>query len=123
MLHDLSVFFSQQEKPKRIDPLDYETVISELAEDLKEDPLRELLLFPDNDFSVSAILCLCPVRETVGVKVLGWILDETAVYCIWRQTANPLCLHVHVFGLWEEACVAINPHRIRENIQTPLRKA
>uniref|UniRef100_A0A3B3YN94 Dedicator of cytokinesis C/D N-terminal domain-containing protein n=1 Tax=Poecilia mexicana TaxID=48701 RepID=A0A3B3YN94_9TELE len=43
----------QQEKPKLIDPLDYEAVISELWEELKEDPLRELLLFPDNDFSVS----------------------------------------------------------------------
>uniref|UniRef100_A0A0S7ETG1 DOC10 n=1 Tax=Poeciliopsis prolifica TaxID=188132 RepID=A0A0S7ETG1_9TELE len=44
---------SIQEKPKVIDPLDYEAVISELWEELKEDPLRELLLFPDNDFSVS----------------------------------------------------------------------
>uniref|UniRef100_A0A8C9ZMK4 Dedicator of cytokinesis 10 n=1 Tax=Sander lucioperca TaxID=283035 RepID=A0A8C9ZMK4_SANLU len=42
-----------QEKPKVIDPLDYETVISELADELKEDPLRDLLLFPDHDFSVS----------------------------------------------------------------------
>lgn len=46
-------FFLQQEKPKLIDPLDYETVISELGDDVKEDPLRDLLLFPDNDFSVS----------------------------------------------------------------------
>lgn len=47
------MFFLQQEKPKLIDPLDYETVISELGDDVKEDPLRDLLLFPDNDFSVS----------------------------------------------------------------------
>uniref|UniRef100_A0A4W6ED68 Dedicator of cytokinesis 10 n=1 Tax=Lates calcarifer TaxID=8187 RepID=A0A4W6ED68_LATCA len=40
-----------QEKPKLIDPLDYEAVISELGDELKEDPLRDLLLFPDNDFS------------------------------------------------------------------------
>uniref|UniRef100_A0A669D656 Dedicator of cytokinesis 10 n=1 Tax=Oreochromis niloticus TaxID=8128 RepID=A0A669D656_ORENI len=39
------------EKPKVIDPLDYETVISELGDECKEDPLRDLLLFPDNDFS------------------------------------------------------------------------
>ncbi|XP_035857482.1 dedicator of cytokinesis protein 10 isoform X8 [Sander lucioperca] len=44
-----------QEKPKVIDPLDYETVISELADELKEDPLRDLLLFPDHDFSVSTV--------------------------------------------------------------------
>ncbi|XP_061575353.1 dedicator of cytokinesis protein 10 isoform X8 [Cololabis saira] len=44
-----------QEKPKVIDPLDYEAVISELGADLKEDPSRDLLLFPDNDFSVSTV--------------------------------------------------------------------
>ncbi|CAF97479.1 unnamed protein product, partial [Tetraodon nigroviridis] len=45
----------QQEKPKAIDPLDYEAVISKLGDELKEDPLRDLLLFPDNDFLVSAV--------------------------------------------------------------------
>uniref|UniRef100_A0A671WE96 Dedicator of cytokinesis 10 n=1 Tax=Sparus aurata TaxID=8175 RepID=A0A671WE96_SPAAU len=40
-------------------PLDYETVISELGDELKEDPLRDLLLFPDNDFSVSVCACVC----------------------------------------------------------------
>ncbi|KAF5898497.1 dedicator of cytokinesis protein 10 isoform X3, partial [Clarias magur] len=44
-----------QEKPKLIDPLDYETVISELEPELKEDPLQELLLFPDHDFTVSTL--------------------------------------------------------------------
>ncbi|XP_035010068.1 dedicator of cytokinesis protein 10 isoform X4 [Hippoglossus stenolepis] len=44
-----------QEKPKLIDPLDYEAVIAELWDELKEDPLRDLLLFPDNDFSVSTV--------------------------------------------------------------------
>uniref|UniRef100_A0A3P8YJA4 Dedicator of cytokinesis 10 n=1 Tax=Esox lucius TaxID=8010 RepID=A0A3P8YJA4_ESOLU len=44
-----------QEKPKLIDPLDYEAVIGDLGEELKEDPLRDLLLFPDNDFTV----CSC----------------------------------------------------------------
>uniref|UniRef100_A0A8C2XM62 Dedicator of cytokinesis 10 n=1 Tax=Cyclopterus lumpus TaxID=8103 RepID=A0A8C2XM62_CYCLU len=48
-------FHLQQEKPKLIDPLDYETVISELGDELKEDPLRDLLLFPNHDFTVSLI--------------------------------------------------------------------
>lgn len=52
-------FHLQQEKPKLIDPLDYETVISELGDELKEDPLRDLLLFPDNDFSVSVCAYVC----------------------------------------------------------------
>ncbi|XP_055022977.1 dedicator of cytokinesis protein 10 isoform X2 [Boleophthalmus pectinirostris] len=46
---------SIQEKPKLIDPLDYEAVISELGDELKEDPLRDLLLFPDHDFKVSTV--------------------------------------------------------------------
>uniref|UniRef100_A0A8C2XMN1 Dedicator of cytokinesis 10 n=1 Tax=Cyclopterus lumpus TaxID=8103 RepID=A0A8C2XMN1_CYCLU len=45
-------FHLQQEKPKLIDPLDYETVISELGDELKEDPLRDLLLFPNHDFTL-----------------------------------------------------------------------
>uniref|UniRef100_A0A672MF34 Dedicator of cytokinesis 10 n=1 Tax=Sinocyclocheilus grahami TaxID=75366 RepID=A0A672MF34_SINGR len=48
-----------QEKPKLIDPLDYEAVISELEPELREDPLQDLLLFPDLDFTVSASLSLC----------------------------------------------------------------
>ncbi|KAM9734243.1 dedicator of cytokinesis protein 10 isoform 7-T7 [Menidia menidia] len=44
-----------QEKPKVIDPLDYEAVVSELGDELKDDPLRDLLLFPENDFSVSTV--------------------------------------------------------------------
>ncbi|XP_055752501.1 dedicator of cytokinesis protein 10 isoform X1 [Salvelinus fontinalis] len=44
-----------QDKPKLIDPLDYEAVICDLGDELKEDPLRELLLFPDNDFTVSTV--------------------------------------------------------------------
>uniref|UniRef100_A0A8C1QN84 Dedicator of cytokinesis 10 n=1 Tax=Cyprinus carpio TaxID=7962 RepID=A0A8C1QN84_CYPCA len=41
------------EKPKVIDPLDYEAVISELEPEFREDPLQDLLLFPDLDFTVS----------------------------------------------------------------------
>uniref|UniRef100_A0A673LNL7 Dedicator of cytokinesis C/D N-terminal domain-containing protein n=1 Tax=Sinocyclocheilus rhinocerous TaxID=307959 RepID=A0A673LNL7_9TELE len=46
----------RQEKPKLIDPLDYEAVISELEPELREDPLQDLLLFPDLDFTVSRTL-------------------------------------------------------------------
>ncbi|MFT7803755.1 dedicator of cytokinesis protein 10 isoform X2 [Arapaima gigas] len=44
-----------QEKPKLIDPLDYEAVISDLEAELKEDLLRDLLLFPEQDFTVSEV--------------------------------------------------------------------
>uniref|UniRef100_A0A4W6EC14 Dedicator of cytokinesis 10 n=1 Tax=Lates calcarifer TaxID=8187 RepID=A0A4W6EC14_LATCA len=56
-------FYLQQEKPKLIDPLDYEAVISELGDELKEDPLRDLLLFPDNDFSVRVQRNLHPLLQ------------------------------------------------------------
>ncbi|XP_018588078.1 dedicator of cytokinesis protein 10 isoform X3 [Scleropages formosus] len=46
---------SCQEKPKLIDPLDYEAVISDLEAELKEDPLKDLLLFPEQDFTVSKV--------------------------------------------------------------------
>lgn len=68
-----------------IDPLDYETVISELADDLKEDPLRELLLFPDNDFSVSAtaILCLCPVdKKNIYIFHRIFLLKQSCCICV-----------------------------------------
>ena len=52
----MCVSLLQQEKPKLIDPLDYETVIGELGDEFKEDPLQDLLLFPENDFSVSVCL-------------------------------------------------------------------
>uniref|UniRef100_A0A4W5Q308 Dedicator of cytokinesis 10 n=1 Tax=Hucho hucho TaxID=62062 RepID=A0A4W5Q308_9TELE len=54
-----------QEKPKLIDPLDYEAAICDLGDELKEDPLRDLLLFPDNDFTVGTSVsvwgggCVC----------------------------------------------------------------
>uniref|UniRef100_A0A8C7FX29 Dedicator of cytokinesis 10 n=1 Tax=Oncorhynchus kisutch TaxID=8019 RepID=A0A8C7FX29_ONCKI len=53
----------QQEKPKLIDPLDYEAVICDLGDELKEDPLRELLLFPDNDFTVGGLYVLVRLRR------------------------------------------------------------
>ncbi|KAJ8256276.1 hypothetical protein COCON_G00184280 [Conger conger] len=56
---------SCQEKPKLIDPLDYEAVVCELDSELQED-LRDLLLFPEDDFTVSTV----PVeRRTVQSTV------------------------------------------------------
>uniref|UniRef100_A0A672I2W0 Dedicator of cytokinesis 10 n=1 Tax=Salarias fasciatus TaxID=181472 RepID=A0A672I2W0_SALFA len=69
------IWLMHQEKPKLIDPLDYEAVISELGDELKEDPLRDLLLFPDNDFTVSVSFhVLCKLNKITAFRCSVFIL-------------------------------------------------
>ncbi|KAJ8368388.1 hypothetical protein SKAU_G00084160 [Synaphobranchus kaupii] len=73
-----------QEKPKLIDPLDYEAVLSELDAELKEDPLRDLLLFPDDDFTVSTV----PVDRRTLLSTVPDGAEEQAECLLVRQACK-----------------------------------
>uniref|UniRef100_A0AAY5E7I4 Dedicator of cytokinesis C/D N-terminal domain-containing protein n=1 Tax=Electrophorus electricus TaxID=8005 RepID=A0AAY5E7I4_ELEEL len=81
------------EKPKLIDPLDYEAVISELEPELKDDPLKDLLLFPEHDFTVSTLVSVC--LRTLQSTVPGGA-EEQAECLLVREACRYYNSQLHV---------------------------
>ncbi|KAI5626392.1 dedicator of cytokinesis protein 10 isoform X2 [Silurus asotus] len=82
----------EQEKPKLIDPLDYEAVISELEPELRVDPLQELLLFPDHDFTVSTL----PQERRTQQSTVPEGAEEQAESLLVRQACQYYNSQLHV---------------------------
>ncbi|XP_043114577.1 dedicator of cytokinesis protein 10 isoform X4 [Puntigrus tetrazona] len=80
------------EKPKLIDPLDYEAVVSELEPELREDPLQDLLLFPDLDFTVSTL----PVEQRTLRSTVPEGADTHAECLLVRQACQYYNSQLHV---------------------------
>lgn len=61
---DLSLFFMiflclfLQNKPHLVEPIDFESFVSKNKTLLQNDPQRELLLYPQDDISVSYYSCI-----------------------------------------------------------------
>lgn len=83
---------SCQEKPKLIDPLDYEAVISELEPEFREDPLQDLLLFPELDFTVSTL----PTERRTLKSTVPEGADEHAECLLVRQACQFFNSPLHV---------------------------
>ncbi|XP_017351321.1 dedicator of cytokinesis protein 10 isoform X4 [Ictalurus punctatus] len=81
-----------QEKPKLIDPLDYEAVITELELELKEDPLQDLLLFPDHDFTVSTL----PQERRTQQSTVPEGAEEQAESLLVRQACQYYNSQLHM---------------------------
>ena len=77
----IAYLFTFQAKPKLIEPLDYENVIVQKKTQILNDCLREMLLFPYDDFQVRV--------NSIGSRALQIVLFCLLVYC-WVSSFKEL---------------------------------
>lgn len=64
--YETSIF---QVKPRLADPIDFEEFVSKNKVMLNNDPLRELLMYPVDDITVSSSLSLCVVWKKIKLRI------------------------------------------------------
>lgn len=77
--------FPQQEKPRLLEPLDYETVIEELEKTYRDDALQDLLFFPSDDFSVSGLMSFFFPMATLSPIIAE---EHSLKEPMWRSTVD-----------------------------------